>query len=73
MEQSQMTTFQKLAIAFTMSVFFALLTTSFGSFLIMAYRQEAPTPLLALLSGVTSLAGYCTVMLPIAFLWDKEA
>lgn len=68
-----MTNFQKLANAFTLSVFFALLTTSFGSFLILAYRQEAPVPLLALLSGVTALGAYCTVILPIAFLWDKEA
>lgn len=68
-----MTNFQKLANAFTMSIVFALLTTSFGSFLILAYRQEAPTSILALLSGVTALGAYCTVMLPIAFLRDTEA
>lgn len=68
-----MTNFQKLANAFTMSIVFSLLTTSFGSCLILAYRQEAPVPLLALLSGVTALGAYCTVMLPIAFLRDTEA
>ena len=68
-----MTAFQKLANASILCTVFALLTTSFGSFLTLAYRQEAPVPLLALLSGTTALGAYCTVMLPIAFLWDKEA
>ena len=67
-----MTTFQRLANASILCTVFALLSTFFGATLISASHQDAPVPLLALLAGITALGVYCTVMLPIAFLWDTE-
>lgn len=67
-----MTNLQRLANASILSTVFALLSTVFATLLISACHQDAPTPLLALLAGITALSLYCTVMLPIAFLWDTE-